>query len=67
MTIIFNNINLKFNCHLNVGYNEVLSRNAIVSTMEGKTKGSRVFDNNLQGSRLSGRPKAEGGTVSKKI
>jgi hypothetical protein len=67
MTIISNNVNLKFSYHLNVGCNEVLSRNAIVSTMDGKTKVSRVFDNNLQGSRLRGRPKAEDGTVSKNI
>jgi len=53
-------------CHLNVGCNEVLSRNAIVNTMDGKTKVSLVFNNNPQESRLRGRPKAEGGTVSKK-
>jgi hypothetical protein len=54
-------------CHLNVGCNEVMSRNAVVSTMDSKTKVSRVFNNNPQGSRLRGRPKAEGGTVSIKI
>jgi hypothetical protein len=52
-------------CHLNVGCNEVLSRNAVADTMDGKTKVSRVFNNNPQESRLRGRPKAEGGSVQK--
>jgi len=54
-------------CHINVGCNEGLSRNAVVNTMDGKTKVSLVFNDNPQESRLRGRPKAEDGTVSKKL
>jgi hypothetical protein len=46
---------------------EVLSQNAVFNTMDGKTNVSRIFNNNPQGSRQRGRPKAEGVTVSKKI
>jgi hypothetical protein len=35
--------------------------------MDDKTKVSRLFKNNPQGSRLRGRPKTEGGTVSKMV
>jgi len=54
-------------CRINVECNEVLSRNAVVNKMDGKTKVSLVFNNNPQESRLRGQPKTEGGTVSKKI
>jgi hypothetical protein len=42
-------------------------RNAVVNTIDGKTKVSQVFTNNPQESRLRRRPKTEGGTMSKNI
>jgi hypothetical protein len=52
-------------CHLNVGCYEVLSRNAVVNAMDGKTKVSRVFNSNPQESRLRGRPEAEDKYINK--
>jgi hypothetical protein len=38
-----------------------------VYRMNNKRKVSQVFNNNLQGSRLRGRPKTDGGTVYRQI
>jgi hypothetical protein len=39
----------------------------LVTRMDSKSKVSQVFNSNSQGSRLRGRPKADGGIVYKEI
>ena len=38
-----------------------------VNVMDSKRKVSQIFNSNVQGSRLRGRPKADGGTVYKLV
>ena len=38
-----------------------------VNVMDSKRKVSQIFNSNVQGSRLRGRPKTDGGTVYKLV